>query len=719
MRQYELVERVTAYDPRADEDLLNRAYVFSMRAHGAQKRASGDPYFSHPLEVAGILTDYRLDCATIATALLHDTVEDTLATLSEIDHLFGPEVAKLVDGVTKLSKLDLRAGASRQAENFRKLVLAMSDDIRVLLVKLADRLHNMQTLSFLDKPEKRSRIAEETMEIYAPLAERLGMQRVKDELEDLSFEQLNPEARKSVLRRLEYLRESSEDIIPRICEELTETLAGAGVTAEVLGREKRPYSIWRKMERYNVAFEQLSDIVAFRILVDDVAACYQALGIVHGRYRVVPGRFKDYMSVPKRNDYRSIHTTVIGPQNRRIEIQIRTRDMHEVAEYGVAAHWQYKQHVDGGTDAQYRWLQELRDILEHAQTPEELLEHTRLAMFQDQVFCFTPKGEVIALPRGATPVDFAYTVHTDVGDTCVGAKVNGRHARLNAQLRNGDQVDILRSQGATPSPAWESSVVTGRARSAIRRFIRKQEREEYRQLGRAIAEKVFREGGHEFAEKALDGVLRIVKLKSVEEVYVSLGQGNLTSRELMQAIFPGERRWRARNAIGAINRVLPARWRSTPGKRDAHAVPIQGLTPGMAVHYAACCHPLPGDRIVGIVSKGHGVRIHTIDCETLEDYADDSEAWLDVKWDVDADTGGLFVGRIKTLVANEPGSLSNLATVIAKNMGNISNLKITNRSTDFFEMVVDIEVTDVKELTNIIAALRATPQVSAVERLRG
>jgi GTP pyrophosphokinase len=715
MRQYELVEKVASYDPKADEDLLNRAYVFSLRAHGSQTRASGDPYFSHPLEVAGILTDYKLDCATIATALLHDTVEDTIATLPEIETMFGREVAKLVDGVTKLSKLELRADANRQAENFRKLVLAMSDDIRVLLVKLADRLHNMRTLQHLE-PDKRKRIAAETMEIYAPLAERLGMERVREELEDLSFVELNREARESVLNRLDFLRASSGDLVARITAELTRTLRQSGLEAWVSGREKRPYSIWRKMERDNVSFEQLADIVAFRIVVDEPAQCYQALGIVHSKYPTVPGRFKDYISTPKRNNYRSLHTTVIGPERQRIEVQIRTREMHEVAELGVAAHWRYKQGVDGGDAPHYRWLQDLRELLEHAGSPEEFLEHTKLEMFQDQVFCFTPKGEVIALPRGATPVDFAYAVHTEIGDSCVGAKVNGRVVPLRTELRNGDQVEILRSRTPAPNVGWESFVVTGRARSAIRRFVRKQEREQYRELGRSMAEKAFRDSGHEFSEKAVEAAARLFKGRGADDVYVALGQGHLTSKEMIERIFPGERSWGA-SARAAIRGVLP-RWRGG-SKADGHSVPIQGLIPGMAVHYAKCCHPLPGDRIVGIVSKGQGVMIHTIDCESLEQFADEPDRWLDVRWDPEAAQPSAHTGRISTLVANEPGSLSNLSTVIAKNLGNISNLKITDRNPNFFEMLIDIEVADLKHLTNIIAALRATPQVSAVSRVRG
>ena len=479
MRQYELVEKVRAYDPSADEDALNRAYVFAMKAHGAQTRASGDPYFSHPLEVAGILTNYHLDTASIITALLHDTIEDTEATTEEITELFGEEVAQLVDGVTKLTQLELQSDRAKQAENFRKLLLAMSKDIRVLLVKLADRLHNMRTLHHVPKEERRHRIAHETMDIYAPLAERIGMHDIKDELEDRAFRELYPDARDSITRRLEFLRSEGESVVEAVLGELRDVFAEAGIEVNIAGREKSPYSIWRKMQRTHSSVEQLSDIIAFRVVVPTVPDCYQALGVVHGRYQVVPGRFKDYISTPKPNGYRSLHTSVIGLADHRIEIQIRTQDMHDVAERGVAAHWVYKETGSGpASDAvreenrQYRWLQELLEILENAVAPEDFLAHTRMEMFSDQVFCFSPRGEVYSLPRGATPIDFAYAVHTDIGDKSVGAKINGRNMPLRTVLQNGDQVEILISKNQTPSPDWEKLVVTGKARSRIRRVLR-------------------------------------------------------------------------------------------------------------------------------------------------------------------------------------------------------------------------------------------------------
>ncbi|MGC2202753.1 MAG: bifunctional (p)ppGpp synthetase/guanosine-3',5'-bis(diphosphate) 3'-pyrophosphohydrolase [Stellaceae bacterium] len=710
MRQFELVELVRSYDPNADEDALNRAYVYSMKAHGTQLRASGDPYFSHPVEVAGILAQMKLDSSSIVTGLLHDTVEDTLATLDDIERVFGHEIARLVDGVTKLSRIELQSDQTKQAENFRKLVLAMSEDIRVLLVKLADRLHNMQTLHFIKDDEKRRRIARETMDIYAPLAERLGMQRMKDELEDLAFAELHPDARASILARRDFLRDKGSGIVPRILAELHRKLEEGGLpSVSVFGREKSAYSIWRKMQRKNVAFEQLSDLMAFRILVDDVGDCYHALGIIHSTYHLVPGRFKDYISTPKPNNYRSLHTGVIGPEQHRIEVQIRTRDMHEIAELGVAAHWTYKQGAGKTEGPQYRWLRELLDILDHAAGPEEFLEHTKLEMFQDQVFAFTPKGDLIALPRGATAVDFAYAVHSEIGDTCVGAKINSRLVPLRTQLQNGDQVEIITSKAQTPSPTWERFVVTGKARARIRRFIRTQQRTQYLDLGRAILQKAFRQEGQEFSERPLESVLRTFNCSTVEDLYVAVGQGLATGRAVVNAAFPHPQEAKAK--VVSLDR---ARRRV---KRNDMAVPIRGLIPGMALHFAGCCHPLPGDRIVGIVTTGKGVTIHTIDCETLESFAETPERWLDVAWSTEGD--GIHVGRLNVTIANEPGNLGSLTTVIGKQGGNISNLKITNRSSDFFEIMIDIEVADVKHLTTIIAALRATPVINSVDRARG
>ncbi|MBM10354.1 MAG: bifunctional (p)ppGpp synthetase/guanosine-3',5'-bis(diphosphate) 3'-pyrophosphohydrolase [Magnetovibrio sp.] len=719
IRQFELVERIKAYDPAADEELINRAYVFAMKAHGAQVRASGDPYFSHPLEVAGILTDFKLDTDTIVTALLHDTIEDTDTTLNDIEPLFGNSVAKLVDGVTKLTRIEFQSDHAKQAENFRKFVLAMSEDIRVLLIKLSDRLHNMRTLHYIKNRGKRQRIARETMDIYAPLAERIGIQEMKQELEDLSFTELNWDARQSILNRLKFLRSKGEDLIGRIIKELETVLKQQHIEADITGREKTPYSIWRKMQKNEVGFEQLSDIMAFRVIVNSVEDCYKTLGVAHNAYPVVPGRFKDYISTPKPNGYCSLHTGVFGPERHRIELQIRTQHMHQVAEYGVAAHWNYKEGQPDKDGPRYRWLRELLEILEHAAGPEEFLEHTKLEMFSDQVFSFTPRGDLINLPQRATPIDFAYAVHSEVGDRCAGAKINGRVMPLHTQLVNGDQVEIITSKDQTPSPTWEHYAITGKARARIRRFIRLKEKEEYKKLGKSILERTFTDANQVLNDKDLLDVLRTFQQNSVEDLYTQVGNGSLTGHEILAAIYPTDKKFRRKTLVENVISFAQARRRKPKKDGITSAVSIKGLIPGMALHMSGCCHPLPGDRIIGIVTIGRGINVHTIDCDMLESFSDMPERWLDLSWELGEGLPTLHVGRITVSVPNVPGSLGDLSTVIAKNGGNISNLKIVSRSEDFFDMIIDIEVKDVKHLTDVIAALRASPAINTVERAQG
>ena len=701
-------KRVFAADSGVDGQILRHAWEFAVARHHGQRRASGDAYASHPIEVAGILADLGLDQASVVTGLLHDTVEDGVATPDEIDSLFGAEVGRLVDGVTKLGKIKLESRDRRQAENFQKFLIAMSEDIRVLLVKLADRLHNMRTLGFLESPSRR-RIALETMEIYAPLAERMGMQRLKDELEDLAFAEINPEGRDSLRKRLRFLHDTEGDLIPVIAGELRRTLAEAGIDARVKGRAKQPFSIWRKMEKKHVSFEQIADVTAFRVLVADIGECYSALGAVHGAYPMIPGRFKDYISTPKPNDYRSLHTAVIGPRQRRVEVQIRTREMHDVAEFGVAAHWFYKQGGEAPPrdGRHYRWLRELKDIVEHVSNPEELLEHTKLEMYADQVFCFTPMGKIVPLPAGATPVDLAYAVHSDVGDTCVGAKVNGRLAPLRTLLRNGDQVEILRSSVPAPDPNWESFAVTGKAKARIRRFVRQRTENEHANLGRSILEKTFGDHGRPFDDGVLAAVLDRIGFEKPAEACAAVGRGQLPADAVLTAVHP------------ELKAGVEARRGRRPAAGNGAPVPIKGLTPGMAVHMAECCHPLSGDRIVGIITEGRGVNVHTIDCQVLESFSATPERWLDLSWDTDDAAPRLQVGRIVALMSNRPGSLNALTEAIARAEGNIVNLQNTNRSPDFFEFVVDIEVANVRQLTGIVAALRAHPAFFQVERERG
>jgi len=718
IEQAELVKQIQTYNPGLATEVIGRAYDYAKKMHEGQTRSSGEPYYTHPVEVAGILADMRLDTATIVTAILHDTLEDTKATYDDLKSSFGEEVATLVNGVSKLTRIESQTVEGKQAENFRKLVLAMSEDVRVLLVKLADRLHNMRTLHHIEKPEKRRRIARETLEIYAPLAERIGLHKIKEELEDLSFGHLNPEARESITNRLSFLRKEGTAIVKTIIKTLKQELKVAGIEADVTGREKTRYSIWRKMQRKNVSFEQLSDIMAFRVVVDTVEQCYHVLGIIHSHYPVVPGRFKDYISTPKPNGYRSIHTTVIGPENQRIEVQIRTRQMAEEADLGVAAHWAYKDGQKKGDIKdikQYRWMRELLDIIEQEAKPEEFLENTKMELFQDQVFVFSPKGDLVELPSGATPVDFAYAIHSAVGDKCVGAKINGRIAPLNSRLSNGDQVEIITAKNQTPSPTWERFVVTGKARSHIRRFIRMQQRGEYVTLGKAMLEKIFQQEGYQFTEKAVGGVLDQFRAEEIDDIFAGIGSGNIVSRDVFRAIFPGHKSEIAKKPSDAEEETPMLGKVPESGK----PLPIKGLIAGMAMHFARCCHPLPGDRIVGIVTTGKGVTIHTIDCDTLENFADTPERWLDVSWDEGPDAPEAHVGRLEVVITNEPGALGTLSTVIGRNGGNITNLKITSRSLDFWDMMIDVYVTDTRHLNNIIAALRATPQIASVERARG
>ena len=699
LRQYELVDRVLDYDPDADEALLNRAYVFSMQAHGSQQRASGDPYFSHPIEVAGILTDLRLDDETIATAILHDTIEDTLATPEQIAGLFGASVARLVDGVTKLSKIEAQTESERAAENLRKFLLAMSDDIRVLLVKLADRLHNMRTLHHIPSADKRRRIARETMDIYAPLAERIGMYEFMKEMQELAFQQLEPDAYESINRRLEQLQAGGGNRIAKIASGLNLLLSRNGIAADVSGREKHPYSIWRKMQERHISFEQLSDVMAFRAVVPTIEDCYATLGHIHRRWPTVPMRFKDYISTPKRNGYRSLHTSVIHAGNARIEIQIRTADMHAEAELGLAAHWAYKQRQQR-PDARHSWIKDLVEILDTAGSPEELLEHTRMAMYQDRIFAFTPKGELIQLPKGATPIDFAYAVHTDLGDQAVGAKVNGRVVPLRTAIENGDQVQVLRSKAQVPQANWLSFAITGKALAAIRRHLRHAEREQSVALGRKIYEEIVGRLPAAMAPDAVAEAVKRLRLTDETQLLIAIARRNVSDEQVMEALMPG--------SAGAD--VAPASPLSS-------AISIKGLTPGVAYELADCCRPVPGDRIVGLRRPDASIEVHRIDCGELADLAERSDEetdWIDVQWGDETEGA---TARIVVEVRNEPGSLGLLATVIGQHRANIINLRLDNRDTGIHTNVIDVEVHDAHHLMRLLSALRALDAVSRAARL--
>jgi len=733
MRQYDLIERVRRYNPNTNEALLNRAYVYAMKAHGEQRRASGDPYFSHPIEVAAILTDLKLDDATIAAALLHDTIEDTEATRGEIDTLFGRDIGTLVEGLTKLKKLDLVTKEAKQAENLRKLLLAIADDVRVLLIKLADRLHNMRTLEYMP-PEARRRAAEETLEIYAPLAGRMGMHAMREELDDLAFREIYPEAYEVVTARLNALTERSRLLISEIEKQLAKKLADRGIEARVVGRRKRAYSIWRKMERKSVGFEQLSDIFGFRVVVKTLADCYQALGIVHSTWPMVPGRFKDYISTPKGNDYRSIHTTVIGPSKQRVELQIRTVAMHEIAEYGIAAHALYKDHVGSATEllsresTAYAWLRRTIELLAEGSNPEEFLEHTKLELFHDQVFCFTPKGKLIALPRKATPIDFAYAVHTDIGNTAVGCKINGQIAPLTSELVNGDEVEILTSKAQTAPPAaWESVVMTGKARAAIRRATRVAVRMQYAGLGRRIVERLFQRAKMNYSDEKLIGALSRLARASIEDVMAAVGRSELKASDVARAMYPDYKEERAA-AMAAkpksdsswfgLKKLTSVKFK-VPDSAEGPAIPIRGINGDLPVRFAPNGGAVPGDRIVGILSPGEGITIYPIQSPALSEFEDTPERWLDVRWDEEEQAPRRFPARIAVQSVNEPGSLAQIAQVIAEHDGNIDNIRMTRRAPDFTDVTIDLEVYDLKHLTAILAQLRAKSVVAKAERVNG
>jgi GTP diphosphokinase / guanosine-3',5'-bis(diphosphate) 3'-diphosphatase len=694
MRQYELVERVRAYDPEVDEDRLNRAYVFTVQMHGAQKRASGDPYFSHPVEVAGLMTDLKMDEDTIITALLHDTVEDTLTSIDDVESKFGPEVARLVDGVTKLSKIEAQTEDERAAENLRKFLLAISDDIRVLLVKLADRLHNMRTLHFIKSPEKRRRIARETMDIYAPLAERIGMYEYMREMQMLAFQQLEPEAHATITGRLRQIREKADVEISQINDTIAWEMQAAGLKVKVSGREKHPYSIWKKMEERHVAFEQVTDINAFRVITESAEDCYRALGVLHRRWQMVPGRFKDFISTPKRNGYRSIHTTIMFAKNMRVEVQIRSQEMHRASEYGFAAHWAYKQ--DDKPDGQAGWLRDLIEILETSHDAEDVLENTRMAMYQDRIFAFTPKGALHQLPKGSTVVDFAYAVHTDLGDKTVGAKVNGRHVPLRTQLANGDMVEILKSKAQEPQPTWLNFVTTGKARAAIRRHVRHRERDELIAIGRKLYEEIVERMPGKLGKKALAAAVERLKLENEDELMHRIGAGKLSDRALMEALVPGF-------DAEAVEGDFPSQER---------AISIRGLTPGVGYHLGDCCHPIPGDRIVGLRAPGQPVEVHTIDCDRLANGVDAD--WVDLSWGQGSDGAS---ARLRVIIHNRPGTLGEIAGIFGYHKANIINLRMTARDVEFHTFEIDLEVHDLQHLMRIISALRASEAVATADRV--
>ena len=696
----DLYNKISKYDNFVCERTIEKAYYLSEKAHSNQFRSSGEKYFTHPLAVAEYLIQMKLDSATIITALLHDVVEDSEVTLDEISKEFGNEISKLVDGVTKLSKLELKFGFA-QAENFRKLLLASSDDIRVLLVKLADRLHNIRTIDGIKSYEKKSRICFETLEIFAPLAERLGINAIQIELEDRCFAIVKPETQDSIVRRLKLIYSKDELNIPTIAKEIETLLNQNNINCNVTGRVKSSYSIWKKMQRKNLSMDQLSDIMAFRVIVDDVSSCYKSIGILHQEYTAVMGRFKDYISAPKRNGYQSLHSSLVGPQKTKIEVQIRTSIMNEFALNGIAAHWMYKDGAKWSEGIKYKWVRELIQILEESNEPEEFLENTKLEMYNDQVFCFTPKGNLIILPKGANAVDFSYAVHSEVGNAAVGAKINNKKRLITTEIKNGDQVEILTSKNSFPDPKWIDNCLTGKAKSAIRRFIRIRETKEFLQLGTALLQKEYRQQNKRMHATSLGKIINEYDLSDLDELLIEIGKGNINSRDVLNFLYP---------KIDNQKQALPKLQKIN----SQESIKIKGVVDGMAIHYAHCCHPLPGERIVGIVTTGKGITIHALDCFALEKFNDTPEMWLEVSWD--AENVKFHKGSLVAVLANEPGSLADVTKIISLNNGNISNIQVISRGLDFYKFNIDLEVQNINHLNQIIAAMRLSQFVESVDR---
>ena len=694
----DLIALVRNYNPRCNADLIRRAYAYGMKMHEGQMRKSGEPYFTHPVAVAAILTEQRLDDATIVTALLHDTIEDTRSTYADLTAQFGEEVAELVDGVTKLTNLQLSNTESQQAENFRKLFMAMSRDLRVILVKLADRLHNMRTIKSMSA-EKQAQKARETMEIFAPLAGRMGMQWMREELEDLAFKVLNPEARNSIMRRFLTLQRETGDVVHQISGDIRHELEKARIEADVFGRAKKPYSIWRKMQEKDLAFSRLSDIYGFRVICSSVADCYRILGVIHQRWRAVPGRFKDYISQPKNNGYRSIHTTVSGRDGKRVEVQIRTREMHEVAEAGVAAHWSYREGVRAQNPFAVdpaKWIAGLTERMEE-EDHDEFLEHVKLEMYSDQVFCFTPKGDVIQMPRGATPLDFAYAIHTRIGNSCVSAKIDGIRVPLWTRLKNGQSVEIITAEGQRPQSSWIDIVTTGRAKAAIRRSLREEDRGRFVKLGQELARAAFDHVGKKATDKALRTAAKMLGLADENDLLARLGSAELPARRVVEILYP-------ELAQAVAEEVDSGR-------------PVAGLTADQEFRRAQCCQPVPGERIVGITYRGQGVVVHAIDCPALEEFEDQTSRWVDLHWHSGRHKP-VFTISLDLTISNDAGVLGRICTLIGEQKANISDLRFTDRKPDFYRLIVDVDLRDVEHLHMVMTALEAETDVAQISRHR-
>jgi len=699
------LESITSYLSKQEKYKVIDALRLSQEAHSNQLRKSGDPFITHPLEVAKILTSIKLDADSIVAGLLHDTLEDTNLNIEEINKKFGNEIVELVEGLTKINKYSLKVKNQKFGENYKKLILATTKDLRVILVKLADRLHNMRTIQFIKDENKKTKIALETLEVFSPLAQRLGMKEWQDELEDISFEIINPDAKKTIIERLQYLKSKDDNIVDEIRYELKNIFFQEDLFCKVEGRIKSPYSIWNKIKNKNISFEQLSDIMAFRIITNSTRECYRCLGIIHRQYPYIQGRFKDFISAPKSNGYRALHTSVMGPKNKKIEIQFRSNIMDQIADFGVASHWKYKdpKKIKEKDAKEYKWVYDLVDSMNSSVTQDELIQNSKLKVFQNDIFVFTPKGDLIELPKNATPVDFAYAIHSQIGDKCVAAKINDKLQPLKTILKNGDQIEIITSESSQPSPLWRRFAVTTKVKSQLRRFFKNKKREEHIIFGREILINYFQKENYDFNNNIQQKILEDFNYKSIDDVYASIGSGEITALSVIKKIYP------------EYNYIPVSKF----NENTQNPIKLKGLTAGMSYHLAGCCSPLKGDSIVGIVTAGIGVAVHTLDCDTLTSYQDTPDRWLNISWDNQSNLETISNSRIVVVLFNKPGSLGKVTTVIAKNNGNISNILFSVRKPDFFEIIIDIEVRDTNHLQNIIAALRMEKEVSSLERLKG
>ena len=714
----ELISAIKKYNPDlkpSEKARIELAYTFAQEKHAGQKRASGEEYFTHPLTVAFIAAEeYELDTDSIIAALLHDVVEDTETSINTIKNIFGDDVAELVAGLTKLRSIKITSKKILKAENYRNFVISVSKDIRVLIIKLIDRYHNISTLQYHKAPEKRQRIALETLTIYVPLAERMGMEKLKSFMENVCFKELYPQEYHFIEEKLEELRKSGTNLVEPIVDELSDLTTRHKIKAQIYGREKTPYSIWKKMNNKNITFDEIFDIIAFRFITNSVEDCYKILGMIHSTYKMIPNRFKDYISTPKPNKYQSLHTSVIGPLNKRIEVQIRTYEMDKVAQYGYAAHWMYKQGMTNTTSHDFDWLRNMVNAIKHVSSPDEIVENTKLSAFIDSIFCFTPKGDLLALPIGATALDFAYEIHSNIGNHCVGAKINKVIKNIRTPLQTGDMIEILTSKTQTPSPEWERFVVTLKAKNAIKHYLKQQRKQQTIMYGKQLLQTTFESYKQQFNEKKLMPILDKYGASGLEDLYLLVGSKEYTPENILFSLYPELKNSEHKNPFDIdsfFNTISNNTFERTKERENVSA----GTLANIPVHFAKCCYPVPGDEIIGIIHTGKGITIHKKTCKTLQKYKDTPEKIFNLSWeDYSSLQGSTFRTKISIMAKNSPGSLNEITSILARENANIDDIKIISRTDEFTDILFTINVKNIEHLNNIISNLKNTKVINTV-----